>query len=207
MSDGVLKKDSVRCLKAENAFILYLRRRIFMEKSRPCLSKKLFALIVGAMISFVIFAAFCGGESYTAIGEKSDELATLTSNGEVLDVVKDGATDYTIIFSGGDDFQNDLKVASELRTLFLKMGVSRVNYGSDSAAGVSEHEILIGKTNREYSTVLTELAIKEAADGEQVWIIAEKDGKIYFTANSDAALLRGKSDFFCLCFQQRILNS
>ncbi|MBR2465474.1 MAG: InlB B-repeat-containing protein [Clostridia bacterium] len=131
-------------------------------------------------------------------GEKTDHGSVrLLSEDEVAatDIVKDGASDYVIIFSTDDGMQSDNDFAKELEsTLRKKYGV-RVRYRADSSTKETEHEILLGITDRAFSEELNEAIKAVETNGELIWVVAEKDGKLAYLANSPEAFERGIDDF------------
>ena len=163
-----------------------------MEKLKTRMTKGLFAAAIALLLICVIFT---GLASVGTTAEKDGEIAvTLTSGESTLDIVKNGATDYTIIYAAAGTLTEDSNVATALRTLFYTMGATNTQLKADISAKLGTHEILIGDTDRAYSATITSRAKAIANEGDHTWIIAEKDGKVYYTANCNEALARGKSD-------------
>lgn len=132
-------------------------------------------------------------------GDVSDDATVrLTSDvTESVDIVKDGKSDYSIVFSASDSIFADSDLASALvMRLYEDFGVT-INYSSD-ATSEKELEILLGSTNRALSEKLDAEIAKLAAKDPYVWIIAEEGGKLAFGANCAEAFERGAEEFMAL---------
>ena len=143
---------------------------------------------------FVLLGVLLVPSASTEEGIMASARLTADESEAMLDVVKDGASDFQVVYAAADGTAQDSATADELIVLFRAMGATRVRSIPDSIAEEKEHEILLGETVRQLSKDL--MADVKAADPEavHVWIVAEKDGKVAVVANCDKAYVRAKAE-------------
>ncbi len=151
--------------------------------------------ILGVLIFFVGIFGFSLSKTENEAARSEELGLSLLSEEETVDIVKDGSSDYVILFSQGDTMMSDTELASELSTLIRRTYGVTVRYKPDASTDESECEILLGLTTRQLSRDLAEAIDGIGEEGEYVWVIAERDGKLAFLANSSAAFERGKEEF------------
>ena len=161
-------------------------------KSRRVLKITSFAFI----LVMVLIALFAEHSISSCDGENSFTVQLLTEEREYI--VKDGKSDYTIVFSASDAFQADEDLAKD-----LSMQISH-NYGvtvrsrADISTQESAYEILIGKTDRKISLTIAAEVASLTEDKNLVYIIAESNGKLACVANSVEAYAKAKEEMLAL---------
>ncbi|MBQ9801764.1 MAG: alkaline phosphatase [Clostridia bacterium] len=108
--------------------------------------------------------------------------------GKPVDIVKDGASDYTVIYSKSKSATADKAAATKLRDAIKDATGVKLDLDTDWLPE-SSTEILVGQTSR--------AATKDALTliREKDFIIAYKDGTVIITGGNDAATARGV-DYF-----------
>ena len=154
----------------------------------------LFASVALLVAAIIVLVGFYPTERIAKESSAASARLTADESEAMLDVVKDGASDFQVVYAAADGTAQDSATADELIVLFRAMGATRVRSIPDSIAEEKEHEILLGETVRQLSKDL--MADVKAADPEavHVWIVAEKDGKVAVVANCDKAYDRAKAE-------------
>lgn len=146
-----------------------------------------------ALVLSVFLGAFFASEKETASETENLTLyATANETGAMLDIVKDGQSDYKIVFSTSDSLTADADFALELRS-FLRGYGPTIKYSADSAAE-EPHEILLGGTKRALSKALTQELVAATPEGGIAWLLAEKDGKLALVASNNDAFTLGSKE-------------
>ncbi len=160
----------------------------------------LIALFAGLISALVIIVAFTEIKAEaTKMADPISFSALMAENKDgTADIVKDGASDYVIVFSSSDKTQLDTELAKELSANIKKLYGVNVRYRADSAEKETANEILIGLTNRALSAELSERVDALSRNENLVFIISERDGKLAVVANSDEALLKARDELFLL---------
>ncbi len=168
------------------------------------MSKKINILeLLSILIIFICsicFLAYNGkSKNVSTANETERPTITLTSseNTETINIVKDGASDYTIIFSASDALQLDADFANDLSKTIRNTYGLNIRYKADSTAEV-EKEILLGTTNRAFSKELASIISNMGTSSDIIFIIAEKDGKLALEASNKIAFDKGKEVFLSL---------
>lgn len=144
--------------------------------------------------------AFCAEPKYEEGKAINTNSVTLTAEDEekTVDIVKDGKSNYAIVFSASDAFQTDADLAKELSTQIRRNYGATVRYRPDESTNEGDFEILIGETNRDFSAIIAADVARLTEDGNLVFIIAESDGKLACIANSNEAYAKASEALFDL---------
>lgn len=147
-------------------------------------------LLFTALISltFTFESGNEGKNDFNRVQLLSDENTVMT------DIVKDDASDYVIIFAVDDGMQDDNDFAKEFEKILRNKYNVRVRYRADTSTKETECEILLGATDRAFSEELSGAIKALQTNDELIWILAEKDGKLAYLANSSEAFKRGLDD-------------
>lgn len=160
-------------------------------------AKRIFPLVTAAVITvlFIFGVMYIGYEKNPEKHVERDFNVDLLSEGTVT-IIKDGKTDFRIIFSG-DSSTLDQEFAASLRSDFRSRFGVNIRSVSDSTVE-TDYEILIGNTNRALSKELIDI-LNVHRDGDNlVWGIMYKDGKLAYAASSEDAFSVGQKDFLAL---------
>ena len=152
-------------------------------------------VFISLFISLTLILAFAAGMGSKEGDVKETSAASLTAE-ETVDIVKDGQSDYAILFSVDDAFQTDADIAKELSTLIRRAYGPNIRYKADTSTEITAHEILIGVTNRIESTAVNLEVEQLTNDNNLVYIIAEKNEKLVFIANCNEAYAKGADVFY-----------
>ena len=161
-------------------------------KSRRVLKITSFAFI----LVMVLIALFAEHSISSCDGENSFTVQLLAEEREYI--VKDGKSDYTIVFSASDAFQVDTDLAKDLSMQIRHNYGATVRYRPDSSTQESAYEILIGETDREISLKIAAEVASLTEDKNLVYIIAESNGKLACVANSVEAYAKAKEEMLAL---------
>ena len=145
--------------------------------------------LLRSLVIFALVLTFCFGLSAC----KKNDPTTPSGDPTTEHIVKDGVSDYVIIFS-----QNTNKGGSYAYAINAELGVLPGNktlpFKSDAETEGAK-EILLGDTNRQLSKDLkADLEANTAADSI-VWGFAYRDGKFAFYFNCQEAFDRGIKEF------------
>ncbi len=158
--------------------------------------------IASLLLLFVLALCIAVGTEPKGKAEKASEAhsTALTAEGEenTVDIVKDGKSDYTIIFSASDTSQADADLAKELSTQIRRAYGVTIRYRPDESTAESDCEILIGETDRAFSATIADEVARLTKDDNLVFIIAESDGKLACIANSGEAYAKASDALFAL---------
>ena len=95
-----------------------------MKRLRTLGFKVTFAAAVALLLTCVLLVSLLG--TGTAAKKSDGNTVTLTAGANALEIVKNGATDYTIVYAGAGKLQDDSSVATSLRSLFVSLGATSV---------------------------------------------------------------------------------
>ena len=160
---------------------------IKITKKRVAVFVALLCLILSVSVLFISASI----EAMVGISER-DEIKLTSQETEELRIDADSSVSYKIIFSTGDNILHDTNLAQQLSGEFMKLGLTVYSRSDLEAEG--EFEILLGNTNRALSVELANAISKQNTAEKLVWAIAECDGKVAYTANSNTAFVRGVND-------------
>lgn len=166
------------------------------------LKKLLFTIPITVIILGVLFCVlFYQRERGTDTEDIEISLTANESLDKKIELIKDGATDYSIVFS--TNLGVEASLSSQLRSLFYKLGV---NISIDYVNNVPNHtskEILIGETDRhESKAFMSELNAAKKNSDDLVWGYAVKNGKLLYLATNSIAFKLGEE-----AFKSAIVNS
>ncbi len=125
-------------------------------------------------------------------GGKSDGL---------VHIIKDGKSDYKIIYKNTDELDFFDDYAQKLYGKCIVEYEVRLDK-QEADKSESEQELLFGDTGRALSGELKAAVDKApASEGDFAWGYACKDGKLAFYANSEIGAMLGFEEFTALCFK------
>ena len=149
-----------------------------------------FALLAIALVAFFGSSAKDNG----AYKGNDFTVSVTAASGQSVQLIKDGATDYMIVYA--TDMQVEQDLAGALRALFVGEGVSIGNRPLWNAQNESQYEILIGNTGRQASVeLLTEINAAKANSDDLAWGFAVIGNKVVYTASDKLAFEIGKAEF------------
>ena len=147
----------------------------------------LLCLVLFIAITFISTRA----EKIEDVNEKN-EIQLVSTETEYLKIDIGCSENYKIIFSTGDNIVYDTTLAQQLSSEFKKYGLSI--YSRADLEAEKDYEILLGDTNRALSLDLVNAISTKITDENFVWAIAERNGKVAYTANNNTAFVRGAED-------------
>ncbi len=161
-------------------------------------AKRLCTVLIVLAVTFLTALAigFIGRESAAddAVSGERTELKPISENKVVI--VSQSGTDYILTYSS-DSLQQDQSMAEALKTLMQNTyGTTMPYVKPDIATSETEHEILIGNTNRQESIDFHKKVTATLADEDDMaWGYAYVNGKLLFTANNKTAYELGQGEF------------
>ncbi len=144
----------------------------------------------------VFLAAFIKDGALTVTEKHKLEVNLTAEETEKIVIASADRQDFTLLFSS-DSLQADQNLAKDLETVIRNLYNVRVRPVSDTNQAETEHEILIGNTNRDESAeLLSELvATLPSGSKDYAWAFAYMNGKLVFVANDAVAYQFGSTQF------------
>lgn len=174
-----------------------------MKEDKTMTAKKVKKITVASLLLLLVFTlcvtvgAESGGKA-EKVSDAPSAVLTAEDGEKTVDIVKDGKSDYTVIFSASDAFQADADIAKDISTQIRRNYGVTVRYRPDESTNESDCEILIGATNREFSAVIAKEIARLTKNENLVFIIAESNGKLACIANSNEAYEKASEALFDL---------